>query len=94
MDSLSSFILLLSVIFGLLNNNVCRLDRTVSNGRVINELIGELAVEYVKEPYCYFPGDTEEKYKKTHITTGLQIRILTQNLPSTKHKCYPHDYNV
>jgi hypothetical protein len=54
----------------------------------------ELTVEYIKEPYWDFPGDTEEKKKKTQVITGVQVEILIQNLPSTKHKCYPHDYNV
>jgi hypothetical protein len=36
-------------------------------GRLMNELENmyeELTVEYVKEPYWDFPGDTEEKHKK------------------------------
>jgi hypothetical protein len=52
-----------------------------------------LTVECVKEPYWDFPDDTEEKHKKNEVITGVLVKILTQNLPSTKHKCYPQDYN-
>jgi hypothetical protein len=50
----------------------------------------KLTVEYIKEPYWDLPEDTEEKHKKTRVITIVQVEILTQNLPCTKHKCYPH----